>query len=164
MEEVIAFDLGCEPSPSVPAETLIQDGWETYLLFFAIGKSAEDLGIAVLKCEGCAMSKFGYPNDEGLPEHPLYNHGIANCSSPVMEVLNSAWARELSSIREASRDRIWGSRRIAVALPTRKELRHFVIALKEATFECLAENLRVLCFYPTFQEAYAHVKRALASH
>ena len=37
------YDIGCEPSPSVPAETLIQDGWATYLLFFAASKSVNEL-------------------------------------------------------------------------------------------------------------------------
>ena len=63
------FDIGCEPSPSVPAETLLADGWKTYLLFFAVSKG-KDLGVAVLDCDHCVMSKFGYPNDEGLEEHP----------------------------------------------------------------------------------------------
>jgi hypothetical protein len=74
---ICAFDIGCEPSPSVPAETLLQDGRKTYLLFFAVSKVVEesgyfeDLGVAVLDCKRCATAKFGYPNDEGLPEHPL---------------------------------------------------------------------------------------------
>jgi hypothetical protein len=71
---IVAFDLGCEPA-SVPDETVLQNGWVTFLLFFAVSKqlNAEghvtDVGVAVVECEGCSVSKFGYPNDEGLKEH-----------------------------------------------------------------------------------------------
>jgi hypothetical protein len=35
-----AYDIGCEPSPSVPAETIMQEGWANYVLFFAASKSS----------------------------------------------------------------------------------------------------------------------------
>src|SRR6478736_4934736 len=101
------YDIGCEPSPSIPAETLIQNGWKTYLLFFAVSKEADesghlkDLGVAILDCQDCAMSKFGSPNDEGLIEHPLYAAGIAGAASSVLEVINSSWEREVAEQRLA---------------------------------------------------------------
>src|SRR3982751_1853612 len=113
--------IGCMPSPSVPAETLMQDGWSTFLLFFAcsetVGNSGflEDKGVAVLECESCAVTKFGYPNDEGLPEHPLYSLGMAVASSPILEVVGSVWASEVAAQARASSDRIWGGR--AMKLP-----------------------------------------------
>jgi hypothetical protein len=110
------FDIGCEPSPSVPAEILLQNGWKTYLSFFAVSKQVDesgylkDLGVAILDCQNCAMSKFGYPNDEGLAEHPLYASGIAEAASSVLEVTDSSWEREVSEQRLASARRIWGGR------------------------------------------------------
>jgi hypothetical protein len=93
------YDIGCEPSSSVPAETVIQDGWSTYVLFFAVSKSVDetgylrDLGVAVVECQGCSMAKFGYPNDEGRPEHPLYKLGMHDAGSDILEVIASPWAR-----------------------------------------------------------------------
>lgn len=37
--QISNYDIGCEPSPSVPSETLLQDGWGTFLLFFAVSKT-----------------------------------------------------------------------------------------------------------------------------
>jgi hypothetical protein len=141
------FDIGCEPSPSVPAETLVQDGWKTYLLFFAVSKTADesghlkDLGVAVLDCKDCRLSKFGYPNDEGVSEHPLYAYGMADAQSSVLEVIESPWKNEIMK---------WYH-------PTGGSLRHFVITLMEATFECIASALEVERFCKTFDEAFAHV-------
>src|SRR4051794_36899649 len=90
------FDVGCEPSPSVPAETVLQDGWKTYLLFWSVSKSVgasgylDDLGVAVVDCQGCVLTKFGYPNDEGTPEHPLYSLGF-DVGSSIQEVVASNW-------------------------------------------------------------------------
>src|SRR5262249_52239686 len=91
------YDIGCEPSPSVPAETVIQDGWSTFVLFHAVSKSVDetghlrDLGVAVVECQGCSMTKFGYPNDEGRPEHPLYKFGMRDAESSILELIGSPW-------------------------------------------------------------------------
>jgi hypothetical protein len=167
---VVAFDIGCEPSPSVPAELVIQDGWKTYLLFFAVSKEVgasgrlRDLGVAVLDCEACVMATFGYPNDEGLEEHPLYHSGMADITSSVMEVTDSAWAKEVDGQRVASSQRIWGGRGIERDWTKGCKARHFIIALKEKTFECLASSIAVERFCPTFPEAIAYVMAKLAEH
>ena len=168
MDKVIAYDLGCEPDPSTPAQTLLQNGWDTFLLFVAVRKAStgprrfEDLGLAVVRCKQCAMSRFGYPNDEGLPEHPLYNRGMAECSSSVMEVLDSSWAKEVYSQRRASAERIWGARQMPTSEASLGIPRHFLVALKEATFECLAHSLRVERICASFDEAFAYVREKIA--
>jgi hypothetical protein len=164
---LLPHDIGCEPSPSVPAETLIQDGWSTYLLFWAVGKQPEgspprlrDLGVAVLECERCSLTKFGYPNDEGLPEHPAYSLGLDRAATSVLEIAGSAWAAEVEAQRQTSRVRIRGERSAASS----EAPRHFVIPLKEATFECLAQNLVVRRFEPTFAAAVQYVHTKLSEH
>lgn len=163
------FDIGCEPSPSVPAETLLQDGWGTYLLFFAVSKNVgksgylDDLGVAVLECRGCVVAKFGYPNDEGRPEHPLYSAGMAQATSAVLEVVESAWAREVDEQAMASARRIWGARATDL-FRSREPAGHFIINLKEKTFECLASSLAVARYCGTFDEAIAFVMEKFKSH
>jgi hypothetical protein len=167
---VVPFDIGCEPSPSVPAELVIQDGWKSYLLFFAVSKAVgaagrlDNLGVAILDCDHCVMAKFGYPNDEGLPEHPLYLHGMADIASDVLEVVESAWAKEVDGQRLASARRIWGGRGIESDWTNRRKSRHFIIALKEKTFECLASSITVDRFCPTFAEATEYVMAKLSEH
>lgn len=164
------FDLGCEPSPSVPAETLIQNGWKTYLLFFAVSKEADesgglkDLGVAILDCHDCAMSKFGYPNDEGLVEHPLYAAGIVGAASSVLEVIDSSWEREVSEQRLASARRICVGRGMDWEWARKRELRHFIVLLKEKTFECLATSLSIERFSSTFEDAQNHVLDELSQY
>jgi hypothetical protein len=164
------FDVGCKPSPSVPAEMVIQNGWKTYLLFFAVSKAVgpsgylDNLGVAVLDCDQCVMAKFGYPNDEGLPEHPLYRFGIADTSSSFLEVLDSSWAADVDGQQVASARRIWGGRGIEPDWLNDCKSRHFIVTLKEKTFECLASSIAVERYYPTFAEATAFVMTKLSEH
>jgi hypothetical protein len=143
------YDIGCEPSPSVPAETLLQDGWKTYVLFFAVSKSEDEsgylkqLGVAVVGCWNCLMSKFGYPNDEGLPEHPLYDCGMAAAGTSVLDVVESSWSREVLEQRAASARRILRGHTLNFGPAQDQMQRHFIIKLKEATFECIASSLTV---------------------
>lgn len=159
MPRLIPCDIGCEPSPSVPAETLLQDSASTFLLFFACSRMVgthgyfTDLGVAVVECVDCCATRFGYPNDEGLPEHPLYDLGLDRLGSNVLEVEGSAWAGEVSAQRRLSAKRIWGREPERANLP-----RHFVVCLKERTFECLAADLSVRIFAKDFGEAFAYVQ------
>ena len=43
-------------------------------------------------------------------------------------------------------------------------LRHFIITLKEATFECVASSLVVERFCSTFDEAYSYVIGEFKKH
>jgi hypothetical protein len=164
------FDIGCEPSPSVPAETLLQDGREAYLLFFAVSKVVDesgylkDLGVAIVHFKDCEMTKFGYPNDEGLPEHPLYKYGIANAKSSVLEVIDSPWQKEILQQRVASVSRIRRNDEMGKLFAKNYSRRHFVITLAAATVECIASEIYVERYCKTFEEAYAHVIQEFIKH
>lgn len=56
------------------------------------------------------MSKFGYPNDEGQTEHPLYNSGIVDAETDVLEIFDSPWAHEITEQMIASARRMGRSR------------------------------------------------------
>lgn len=164
------YDIGCEPSPSAPAETVIQDGWATYLLFFAVSRSVDDtgyfkdLGVAVVECKHCSASRFGYPNDEGRPEHPLYNLGLGAAESSVLEIVGSTWAQEIHQQQIASSRRIWGGRNSTWKPSQGGPPRHFIILLKEKTFECLARDVSVQLFAKDFGEALQYVHQKLSEH
>lgn len=167
---VLEYNIGCEPSPSVPAETVLQDGWKTYLLFYAVSKSKDadgyldDLGVAVLECKDCVSAKFGYPNDEGLSEHPLYNDGISDSTTSILEVVESSWISEVDGQRINSANRIWGNRGIKPDWIKDSASKHFIVLLKEKTFECLATDLVVERFCESFEEAFAYVTSEFMKH
>lgn len=163
------YDIGCEPSPSVPAETLIQDGWKTYLLFFAVSKSVgddgylQDLGVAILECVNASSTTMGYPNDEGRPEHPLWNQGLSSTQTSILEVIDSTWLAEKRKEMKNSSVRIWGGR--GIELPkSESNSKHFVVTLKETTFECIAERLAVVHFADTYAAAFDYVVAKLNEH
>jgi hypothetical protein len=128
-------------------------------VIFAVSKQVDesgylkDLGAAILDCQNCAMSKFGFPNDEGLAEHPLYASVIAEAASSILEVTESSWEREVTEQRLASARRIWGGRGMDWDWALKRELRHFIVLLKEKTFECFATSLSVKRFCSTFEDA-----------
>ncbi|MDQ3329395.1 MAG: hypothetical protein M3552_01870 [Planctomycetota bacterium] len=166
---VRAYDIGCEPSPSVSAETLLQDGWKTYLLFFAVTQAVQetgylkDLGVAVLECINASSAKMGYPNDEGLPEHPLWDHGLSAIESSIVDVSGSQWLADVRDQQDRSAKRIWGGRGTKWT-PSTGLLKHFVITFKEATFECIAEDLIVVEYAPDFDAAFTYVISELKKH
>lgn len=168
MPRVIPYSIGCAASPSVPAETVVADGWSTFLLFFAVSECVdpatgylEDVGVAIVEFTECAGLQFGYPNDEGLPEHPLYEHGLADLASTVGEVLESAWARDVGAQMHASAERIWATRGAVPSLPT---LRHFIVPLKERTLECLASDAKLIKCVDIFDKAHAYVQARQSEH
>jgi hypothetical protein len=141
-ERVVPVDIGCEPS-SVSDEVVLQHGWATYLVMEAVSSGHHtDLGNATIKFAASA-AKYGYPNDEGLPEHPLYAKGLSESPSAVNEVLNSAWVREISNQKARSQARIWGARGMSMSETDERPLRHFIFCPKEGTFECVCRDFSI---------------------
>jgi hypothetical protein len=132
------IDVGCQPSPSGAGEILIQacEG-DAFLTFFAMSTvlnahgKYDDLGRAVVHIKGLIQSKFGYPNDEAFPGHPLSGRGFDGCG--IFEVVGGSWMRELVAQNK-------------VAFPNTGdswECRHFIFPFKEHVFECLARDIEV---------------------
>lgn len=156
----------------MPAETLLQDGRNAFLLFWAVSKEVDpksgylkDLGCAVLECENVLSTRFGYPNDEGLPEHPFYEMGLKDLNTSIAVTSDSAWRSELIQQANASADRIWGDREIASKKPREDSgYHHFIICLKECTFECIATGLKVVRFSPDFKTGSDFVMQRFDQH
>jgi hypothetical protein len=167
-EYVVPVDIGCEPSPSGGGEIVIQaEESLVFLIFNAVsrGVSGEGYldrrGVALVECVGCALTKFGYPNDDGRNEHVLWNKGLSECTG-VCEVINSSWKAALEKQMDTSARRIWGAQYYkAYQVPEggerQWEWRHFIVQFKENTFECVADSLKLTSMYKTFGEALADV-------
>src|SRR6266571_5983295 len=108
-----AVDLGVQPSPSAYDQLIIQGMGAMHVLFDAIttkkGRDGryEDRGIAAVECVACTMTKYGYPNDEGRPEHSLWSQGLSECQSSIVEVCDSPWLKEVFDQMTQSARRIW---------------------------------------------------------
>ena len=154
------YDIGCEPSPSVPCETLIQDSEDTFLIFYSSNRASE---VIVVECENCVSSCFGYPNDEGLPEHPHYGDGLSTSRASILVSDDSPWLSNISAQMRKSSLRIWGGRGMTVPEEHHKQF-HFIVPLKEKTFECIASGLRVAHRAAGFDEAFAYVRYRFSQH
>jgi hypothetical protein len=76
--------------------------------------------------------QFGPPNDEAFSGHPLAARGLRPYG--VFEVTNSSWVRSLEQMNRVHERHD----------PERfRQLRHFVFAFHDSTFECIAADFVV---------------------
>jgi hypothetical protein len=125
----IPLNFGFEPEAAVSAPLFIEGEHKAFLTFNAsIRGSSPDrtsraqlaVPIGIVEIEQCYLSRLGYPNDEGLDEHPLSEHGITAYGS--FEVVNSQWIKDVAS-------------GVAGA-------RHFIVTFHDSTFECIAKSAK----------------------
>lgn len=112
------------------------------------GGAADRLSVTVAELVTCTSVKFGFPNDEVLHGHPLFDAGLDYYQ--LHEVGNSSWLRDLRAI-EAVHDR-------APAVPFEKE-RHFVLTFQDSTLEAIATDIRCIGSYPSRAEALSAMTR-----
>ena len=77
------------------------------------------------------VHQFGWPNDEVLHTHPLYERGLRPYG--LFEVEQSSWIRQLekaNSIHEQHR----------AVPPWLDKYHHYIITLHDNTFECVAHG------------------------
>lgn len=133
MPTVIELDLGFRPEAAISGELLLQDDRRAVLTFNAMAPSGDGLwhpvGHAWIELVSCEITKFGYPNDEAQPGHPLAPCGLGPYG--CYEVLDSDWPRELTEVNRVS----------FPETPDDVTSRHFVFTFHESTFECLAADL-----------------------
>ena len=146
-----AIDLGVRPHSGVPRPVLLQSESACYLLFEGSAKESRDSNVvAIVRFQSCRISRFGYPNDEALPGHPLYKFGLRHYD--VYEVSNSPWEHELRAQNRA----IFPS----FEMPKR---RHFVITFHDSTFECIAASAVAELSGESFSGAVSRIAEALAN-
>jgi hypothetical protein len=80
--------------------------------------------IAVVTFKYCFLYKFGYPNDEGLPEHSLYESGVQYYQ--LHRIRNSSWIAELAS----------------KSTLTWSEDCHYIFTFHDSTFECIGRGIK----------------------
>lgn len=107
----------------------------------ASGGEADDGPFAVVSFDGClGFLGFG-PNDEALHRHPLFEHGVKHYA--IQEIVDSPWVEERARLLHKDGD----------PRPFRDGQRHFLLAMKENSFECAARGYSLLGVYPSYGAA-----------
>jgi hypothetical protein len=131
MDEVIDLNLPWLPDGGASDPHLLaEDTGPTIVIYRTAVTAPSDEPFAVLRFPMCKIVKFGYPNDEALPGHPLYAKGLNHYS--VFEVLNSSWSKVLSEQNLVS---------FPNPRPTARTGRHFVVTFHDSTLECIADHI-----------------------
>lgn len=71
-DQIVELKPGWVIAPNIPEPILVQDEHTAGLLLREEGS----IGRFLVVFEGCLISRFGYPNDEALGGHPLYERGL----------------------------------------------------------------------------------------
>jgi len=149
-EYAVPFDLGFIPEAAVSGAVLIQTEYQCFLTFNAIqvladGKG-ESAGTGIVECLRCSNTRFGYPNDEARPGHPLYKRGLSTYG--VFEIKNSSWIRQMT---EQNRVRFPNTRD--------STQRHFIFCFHDSTFECVVDELSGTLSDETYQQLFERLTR-----
>ncbi|MBL8020661.1 MAG: hypothetical protein JNM27_13405 [Leptospirales bacterium] len=163
VQKLTPVELHFKPEAAVSGAALFQSETSTFLTFNAVqstggGSVWENVGTALIEFESCFATRFGSPNDEGLPEHPLYGLGLQ--AYGIWEVLNSEWAGAEEQRAQKTTKRIWGSR--GHELGTNSIGRHFIFTFHDSTFECLAGGFK-WTLLSSFEEATKTILARLES-
>ena len=97
----------------------------------SVGPGAEKDQIAHIGFDHAYAHMFGPPNDEAFEGHPLASRGLSPYSA--WEVLHSSWIRGLDRMNSVHR-------RHDSSLFS--DLRHFIFAFHDSTFECVAGGMK----------------------
>lgn len=124
-DQIVELKPGWEMVPNTPEPILVQDEHTAGLLLREPGS----IGRTLIVFEGCLIARFGYPNDEALAGHPLYQRGLGHYS--CYEILNSSWRNKLEN-----------QNKVVFPAGYPFEERHFVITFWDSMFECLANDMQ----------------------
>ncbi len=115
-----AFNI--EPGATMP---IVISGESGTFVVFRIAGSNDSWG--VLNCATVRI-RFGEPNDEDLPNHPLYQYGLGYYG--IFVIKNSPWISELVQSNDAERG-------------SAGDLMHVIATFHDSTFECLTTAFSV---------------------
>jgi hypothetical protein len=145
-ERAIPFDVpGLGWSAGAPQPFIVSSEKRTLIGFYARGEDAEQTdsdAVTVAELVGCTAVKFGFPTDEVLHGHRLYDASLGYYK--LHEVDNSAWLVELRAIDAVHEH--------APEVPF-ENARHYVLTFHDSTLEAIARDVRLVGSYRTRAEA-----------
>lgn len=141
------LDLGAIPSPSGSGELLLVDERSCRLVFVAMVEAGQRR-VAMATFTGFSQVIFGYPNDEALPGHPLYDP-TDTWDYGFYEVQGSPWPGRLEAqnrVKFPDHTSSWRKR-------------HFLLVCHEDLVEVLSDDVMVELFDQSFEEVALHALR-----
>jgi hypothetical protein len=109
--------------------------------------------VAMVEFDGYSAFMFGPPNDEAFDGHPLAERGLRPYA--VFEVVHSSWIRRLermNSVHPCHRPEAFA------------DLKHYVFAFHDSTFECVARSFSVRTMRGSMDEALSEMRKRLGWH
>lgn len=147
-DQVVPYDIGFQPECGDSGPILLQSDYDAFLTFNAVKMMSDGsrgtTGTGIIEIVGCSITKFGYPNDEALPGHPLYSRGLSYYG--VFEVLGSSWIEQKTV-----------QNRVRFPKTPDSTKRHFIFSFHDSTFECIADSLRASLSIESFEKIRANI-------
>lgn len=128
-ETIVPLNVECSPEAAVSGAMLLQSEYSTILVFNAMQSrdgGYEPVGLAIAEFNRCAITKFGYPNDEAwfsIPRTRKLSYGL-------YEVYDSSWKQEILELN-----------RHAFPDTEMSDDRHFLFLFHDSAFECIASSM-----------------------
>jgi hypothetical protein len=119
-----------EPPPmstGAPCPAVHSDGDDLFCAYVINSSVAPAGSVAILKFEGVLHHRFGYPNDEALQGHPLYQFGLEHYGFFIVE--NSPLIAEIEKQNECHRQHRPG---------IYAGFRHWIVTFHDDTLEVIA--------------------------
>ena len=153
-EHVVKLEDVKLPLPSFPSGEVVLHGDRCSFLLYSTYHASDDRTAKsiLIECVGLSLSRFGYPNDEGLPEHRLFGRGLGKVTG-FGEVMDSELLNEYESMSGRSRERIGQGRGYPPSNYIAPSKRHFIIAFKENVFEAVCRELSLVGVFPDHSAA-----------
>ncbi len=148
-EQAVPVDLGIEWDIGAPQPVLMQSDSRTFLAVYlaTYGGKVEDR-VAVIEWHRCYGAVLRGLNDEAFHGHYLWDRGLGDiwASRQAAEVRNSAWLTEEERANSVHRSHDPASF---------ARLKHFILPLKDSTFECQAASYTIDIYNKAMEEVVA---------
>jgi hypothetical protein len=146
----VPYDIGFKPEAAVSEPVLLQTDYRTFLTFSAKRLLSDgkyhDAGYGIIEFERCSLTKFGYPNDEALAGHPLYDKGLG--AYRVFRVCNSSWIKQMTE-----------QNRVSFPKTPDSNKSHFIFTFHDSTFECIANGLTAALSNEPYEKIFAEITK-----
>ena len=131
VDEVVELDVPWIPDPGVPSPVYWHND-QRFVVAYRTAPVAAGGPIAMLEFDTCLQARVGYPNDEAVPGHPLYDSGLRY---GIFEVRQPSWLEQLKSQNAKAKPEAAHWWPIGA-------YRHFVITFHDNALEVLAKEMR----------------------
>jgi hypothetical protein len=161
-EHVVELEDIKLPLPCSPSDEVVLHGDMNSFLIYSTFYASDDRSLksVLVECVGLSLSRFGYPNDEGIGDHRLASKGLGELSG-FGEVKDSEFLKEYESMSQRMEERMWGGREMPATGHSSPRKRHFIVSFKENVFEAVCSELRLAGIFSNHSSALSQAAPGL---